>query len=100
MSNSDIGENLWIPSVPSVAGYASGNSLPRLREKGKKQQPNSKDKTQILFFARWETIESFGLSFLHTSRQYVFYEKPGRRPPKITGRRVSAVHQWGVRAPN
>ena len=27
---------------------------------------------KILFFARWETIESFCLSFLHTSRKNVF----------------------------
>ena len=27
---------------------------------------------KILFFARWETIESFRLSFLHTSRQMCF----------------------------
>ena len=27
---------------------------------------------KIVFFARWETIETFCLSFLHTSRQYVF----------------------------
>ena len=26
----------------------------------------------ILFVARWETIEIFCLSFLHTSRQHVF----------------------------
>ena len=26
----------------------------------------------ILFFARWETTESFCLSFLHTSRQMCF----------------------------
>ena len=30
---------------------------------------------KILFFARWETIESFRLSFLHTSRQMYFYQK-------------------------
>ena len=28
--------------------------------------------SQILFFARWETIESFRLSFLYTSRQMCF----------------------------
>ena len=49
----------------------------------------------ILFFARWETIERFCLSFLHTSRQMCFYQRPDRRPPQITGRRVSAVHQGG-----
>ena len=27
---------------------------------------------KILFFARWETTESFCLSFLHTSRQVCF----------------------------
>ena len=27
---------------------------------------------KILFFARWETIESFCLSFLHTSRQMCY----------------------------
>ena len=54
---------------------------------------------KILFFARWETIENFCLSFLHTSRQMCFLQKPDRRPPQITGRRVSALHQGGVGAP-
>ena len=27
---------------------------------------------KILLFARWETVESFRLSFLHTSRQMCF----------------------------
>ena len=27
---------------------------------------------KVLFFARWKTIESFCLSFLHTSRQVCF----------------------------
>ena len=53
---------------------------------------------EILFFARWETMASFWLSFLPTSRQTCFLEKPDRRPPQITGRRVSAVHPGGVRA--
>ena len=55
---------------------------------------------EILFFARWETIESFCLSVLQTSRQMCFIQKPDRRTPQITGRRVSAVHQGGVGAPN
>ena len=55
---------------------------------------------KILFFARWETIESFCLNFLHTSRQMCHQQKPDRRPPQIAGRRVSAVHQGGVGAPN
>ena len=50
---------------------------------------------KIMFVARWETIESFSLSFLRTSRQMCFYQKPDRRPPQITGRRVSAVNQGG-----
>ena len=50
---------------------------------------------KILFFARWETMESFCLTLLHTSRQMCYYQKLDRRPPKITGRRVSAVHQGG-----
>ena len=29
-----------------------------------------------------------------------FQQKPDRRPPQITGRRVSAVHQGEVGAPN
>ena len=29
-----------------------------------------------------------------------FQQEPDRRPPQITGRRVSAVHQGGVGAPN
>ena len=53
---------------------------------------------KILFFARRETIESFCLSFLHTSRQKCVKQMPDRRPPQITGRRVSAVHPGGVRA--
>ena len=52
------------------------------------------------FDARWETIASFCLSFLHTSRQMCFEQKPDRRPPQITSHRVSAVHQGGVGAPN
>ena len=55
---------------------------------------------KILFFSRWETIESFCLSFLHTSRQMCFSQKPDRCPPQIIGRRVSVVHQGGVGAPN
>ena len=55
---------------------------------------------EILFFSRSETTESFCLSFLHTSRQKCFQKKPDRRPPQITRRRVSAVHQGGVGAPN
>ena len=55
---------------------------------------------KILFFARWETIESFCLSFRHTCRQMCFYQKPDRRPPQITGGRVSTVHQGGIGAPN
>ena len=47
---------------------------------------------QIRFFACWETIESC-LSFLHTSRQKCFQQKSDRRPPQITGCRVSTVHQ-------
>ena len=31
---------------------------------------------KILLFARWETIQSFFLSFLHTSRQLCFEQKP------------------------
>ena len=55
---------------------------------------------EILFFARGETIGSFCLSFLHTSRQMCFSQKPDRRPPQITGRRMSVLHQGGVGAPN
>ena len=55
---------------------------------------------KVLFFARWETIESFCFSFLHASHQMRFQQKLDRRPPQITGRGVSAVHQGGVGAPN
>ena len=55
---------------------------------------------KILFFARWETIESFCLSFRHTSCQMRFSQKPDRCPPQIAGRRLSAVHQGGVGASN
>ena len=54
----------------------------------------------FLHFARWESIESFCLSFLHNSRQTCLQQKHDRRSPQITGRRVSAVHQEGVGAPN
>ena len=54
---------------------------------------------KILFFARWETIKSFCLSFLHTSRQMCFDQKPDGRPPQITGCRVTSVHQEEVGAP-
>ena len=30
----------------------------------------------------------------------VLLQKPDRRPPQVTGRRVSTVHQGGVGAPN
>ena len=53
-----------------------------------------------LFFARWETMESFCLSFLQTGRQMCYKQKPDRRPPQILRRRVSAVHQGGVGAAN
>ena len=49
---------------------------------------------KTLLFARWETIEGFCLSFLHQPPN-VFQQKPDRRPPQITGHRVSAVHQAG-----
>ena len=55
---------------------------------------------KILFFPRWETTESFCFSFFHTSGHMCFEQKPDRRPPYITGRRVSAVHQRVVRAPS
>ena len=55
---------------------------------------------KILFFARWQTIESFCLNFLYTSRQMCFEQKPDRRPPQITGRIVSALHQGGIGVPN
>ena len=56
--------------------------------------------SKFCFFARWETIESFCLSFLHTSRQMCFLQKADRRPLQITDRRVSAVHLVGVGAPH
>ena len=46
----------------------------------------------IPFFAPWETAELY-ISFLHTSRHMCFQQKPDRRPPQITGRKVSTVHQ-------
>ena len=55
---------------------------------------------KILFFARWETIESVCLNFLHTRRQMYFQQKLDRCPPQITSRRVSVVHQGGGGAPN
>ena len=39
--------------------------------------------------------KEFCLNFLTTSRQMCFYQKPDRRPPQITGLRVSAAHQGG-----
>ena len=54
---------------------------------------------QTRVFVRWKTIESSSFSFIHTSCQMCFEQKPDRRPPEITGRRVSAVHQGGVGAP-
>ena len=54
---------------------------------------------KILFFARWETIESFCLNFLHSSRLTCF-QKRGRRPPQNTGRRVNSAYQGSVGAPN
>ena len=55
---------------------------------------------KIMFFALWETTERFCLSFLHTSRQMCFQQKPDRRPPQITSRGVNPVPQGGVGAPN
>ena len=36
---------------------------------------------KILFFARWETIESFCLSFLHTTRQSLIGARHKNRRP-------------------
>ena len=55
---------------------------------------------KVLFFARWETVESFRLSFLHTSRQMCFQQKPDGHPPQITGPGLSTVHQGRIGAPN
>ena len=49
---------------------------------------------KILFFARWETLE-FCVSFLHTSRQMCFPQKPDRRPPQITGRSERCTPRGG-----
>ena len=54
----------------------------------------------ILCIPRWEAIARFCLSFLHTSRQIWFQQKPDGRPPHITDRRVSTVHKGRVEAPN
>ena len=44
-------------------------------------------------FARWETVESFCLCFLHSSQE------PGRRPPHVIGRSVNTVRQEWVGVP-
>ena len=54
---------------------------------------------KILLFARWETIEFLSQISTHQLPNVILTEV-GRRPPQITGRRVSAVHQGGVGAPN
>ena len=55
---------------------------------------------KILFFACWETIESFVSVFYTPAAKCVFNRSLIGRPPQITGRRVSAVHQGGIGAPN
>ena len=52
---------------------------------------------KVLLFARWETIESFSLTFMH-NRQMCFSQEPDHRPPQITGRIVSTVSQGGSEA--
>ena len=42
---------MLIPSMPLVADYASGNSLPHLREKKQQQWSNSKDTKKIISLA-------------------------------------------------
>ena len=53
---------------------------------------------KILFFARWETIEFLSQFSAHQPPNVL--QKPDRRTPQIAGRRVSALHQGGVGAPN
>ena len=49
---------------------------------------------------RKEKAGVFVVCFLHTSGQISLYQTPGRCPPHIIGRNVSAVTRGWVGAPN
>ena len=55
-----------------------------------------------LTFCHRRGIEKFGFvaCFLRSSAQKCFYQTPGRRPPRITGRFVNTVTRGWVGAPN
>ena len=53
-----------------------------------------------LFFAIGEGSIFFVACFLHNSAQMCFYQTPGRRPPRITGRFVNTLTRGWVGAPN
>ena len=49
-----------------------------------------------LFFAIGEGSIFFVACFLHNSAQMCFYQTPGRRPPRITGRFVNTMTRGWV----
>ena len=53
-----------------------------------------------LFFANGEGSSNFVACFLHSSAQMCFYQTPGRRPPRITGRFVNTVTRGWVGVAN
>ena len=53
-----------------------------------------------MFDARWETIESFVSDFITPAAKCVFNKSLIGTRRKSTGRRVNAVHQGGIGAPN
>ena len=60
--------------------------------------PNLKKKNSIL--AMREGSRFFSFYFLHISAQMCFYQTPGRRPTRITGRVVNTATRGWVGAPN
>ena len=61
--------------------------------------PSKKIRSKFCFSPVGRRREFLSEFFTHQPPN-VFLQKPDRRPPQITGRRVSAVHQGGVEAPN
>ena len=53
-----------------------------------------------LFFAVGDGSRFFVVCFLHTSGHMLWYQTPGRRPPRITGRGVNTVIRGWVGGPN
>ena len=57
-------------------------------------------KKSSIFCHRAEIGSFLVVYFLHTRKQILLYQAPGRRPPSITGRAVNTVNRRWVGAPN